>query len=389
MISNKGKVVLVTLAEPFPFGEANGRWNHALVKGLVESGYKVRCLSLEWDPIWAQGAQKIFGANVKLSFYRTTSNGSEGSWSRKWQTMRQPFSYLLPDSLKKDFDAEIKKGYDVLHLEQFWSGYLAHGQKCCLTSIHHLQRLDLFRLRSPSWPFFFSKIMMCWAERRLVQSLQHIRTTTSRLTDAVKVINPKAFVYTVPIALDPSLFEFKREDRTPEPVIGFIASMNWTPGYLAAERMITRIFPLIQAKKPDARLLLVGWNARKALAGYLETPGVQVIENVPEAKPYFRKLRVFAYPLPQGSGMMAKVLEAMAYGIPVVTTTEGMEGISGENGSHAFIADDDELFADRVIQLLDDPSLRQRLRFNARQLIEDRYSPGPAVCALEHVYQRL
>lgn len=386
---NKGRVILVTLAEPFPFGEVNGRWNHALLKGLVESGYKVRCLSLEWDPGWAQGTREIFGANVEISFYRANSNGSDGSWSRKWQTMRQPFSYLLPDSLRRDFEAEIRKGYDVLHLEQFWSGYLAHGRKRCLTSIHHLQRLDLSSVRFPSWRFLFSKIMMCRAERRLVQRLQHVRTTTRRLADAVAVMNPKAFVYTVPIALDPCLFQFECEDRTTEPVIGFIGSMNWIPGYLAAERMITRVFPRIRALRPDARLLLVGWNARKALAHHLETPGVEVVEDVPEARPYFHKLQVFAYPLPRGSGMMAKILEAMAYGIAVVTTTEGIEGISAENGSHALIADDDELFAERVIQLLDDPSLRQKLRLNARRLIEERYSPRPAVNALEQVYQTL
>lgn len=86
---------------------------------------------------------------------------------------------------------------------------------------------------------------------------------------------------------------------------------------------------------------------------------------------------------------MAKVLEAMAYRIPVVTTTEGIEGFCAEDGVHAFIADDEELLAERIVQLLDDSALRRKLRQNARRLIEERYSPGPTVAALERVYEAL
>src|SRR5437870_4250528 len=122
---------------------------------------------------------------------------------------------------------------------------------------------------------------MCATERRLIAGLHNIRTTTGRLAAKVRSLNPTARVYTIPNALDPSLFPFNPEDRKSGPTLGFVASMNWSPGRLAAERLITRIFPKVVAKRPDARVLLAGWNAREALGKHLAIPGVEIASNVP------------------------------------------------------------------------------------------------------------
>jgi len=308
---------------------------------------------------------------------------------QKWRTLRQPYSYSLSDELQRALDAELRKGYDILQLEQLWSGYLAAGRERVLTSVHHFELLDLAGVWHPSWRFLMSKSLMCYAEKKLLPRLQHLRTTTQRLAKTAAAFNPTASVHTVPIALEPSIFGFTVEDRTSEPTIGFVGSMNWSPGYLAAERMITRVFPRVRVRRPDARLLLVGWNAWQVLARHLDTPGVEIIANVPDARPYFHSLQVFTYPTPQGSGMKVKILEAMASGIPVVTTTEGIEGVCVEDGVHAYVTDDDELLAERIVQLLDDSALRRKLRHQARQLIEEHYAPKPTAAALERVYQTL
>jgi glycosyltransferase involved in cell wall biosynthesis len=387
---SRGRVLVVTLNEPFPFGQVNGRWCHALLKGLTEHGYDVQCLSVSSNEVWAHASSTMFeGTGVRLSFYPSHVAQEEKSWARRWRTFREPFSYPLTEALRRDLDGAILQGYDVLHLEQLWCGYLAAGRERTLTSVHHLERLDLAGVWRPSGRFLLAKWLARQAERRLLASLPHLRTTTPRLAAVAWRLNPRAAIYTVPIALDPSLFEFDEADRTSAPTIGFVGSMRWPPGYAAAQRLITRIFPRVRACCPDARLLLVGWNARQALARYIDTPGVEIIENVPEAKPYFFKLQVFTYPLPQGSGMMARVLEAMAYGIPVVTTTEGAAGLATTDGIQAYIADDDDLFAERTVQLLRDPALRQRFRQHARQLVEAYYAPGPTVGTLEKVYRTL
>ena len=91
----------------------------------------------------------------------------------------------------------------------------------------------------------------------------------------------------------------------------------------------------------------------------------------------------------QGSGMKVKVMESMAYGVPVVTTWEGVEGIDYQNGRECWVAETDEELAGKVCRLLENPVERQQMRDAARTLIEERYSPRPVVDKMVSVYQQV
>ena len=209
------------------------------------------------------------------------------------------------------------------------------------------------------------------------------------LAASIQSINRRARVFVVPFGLDPSLYRFVADDRFAEPIIGFLANMKWMPGYLAARRLITRVFPLVKQLIPGAKVLVAGWHALEVLSDLANHAGVTIEENVSDALSYLDRLQVMAYPLPQGSGVKVKVLEAMARGIPVVTTTDGVEGIEATDGEHCFVADQDIAFAQRVVELLQNPDRRRAFRQRGRALIEERHSAVPVVDQLEHVYQAL
>jgi glycosyltransferase involved in cell wall biosynthesis len=96
-----------------------------------------------------------------------------------------------------------------------------------------------------------------------------------------------------------------------------------------------------------------------------------------------------AYAPGRGSGMKIKVMEAMAFGVPVVTTAEGVEGLAVEPGVHAHVAEEDDLLADRLVELLRDRSAAQRLREAARALIVDRYNPQVVVDGMMNIYHEV
>jgi glycosyltransferase involved in cell wall biosynthesis len=96
---------------------------------------------------------------------------------------------------------------------------------------------------------------------------------------------------------------------------------------------------------------------------------------------------VFAYPLAAGGGLKGKVLEALAHGVPLVTTRAGIAGVEAKHGLQAFIEDDNDQFAERVVELLEHPDLRRRLAEAGRMLVEERYAPGPVVDQIESVYR--
>lgn len=386
---SKARIIVVTLSEPYPFGNAHGRWLYVLLKELSRRRYQVRCLSVITNPAWAKLAyEAVTPLGVDLSFYPISLESNR--LTRKWHTLRQPFSYSLSSALKAELVKEIRIGYDVLHLEQLWTGYLANRSPRTLVSVSHLPSLDLRGLNVASNPrSLLQRYFLGRSEAGLLRRLSTLTTLSARLASSIQSINRDARVFVVPFALDPSLYRLVAEDTPTEPIIGFVGSMNWMPVFLAARRLITRIFPLVKQLVPKAKLLIAGWQARKALSEFVEYPDVSIVENVPNAEPYLNRLQVFAYPMWQGSGVKVKVLEAMAWGVPVVTTSDGVEGLDAVDGEHCFIADEDAMFAQRVVELLSDVDLREGFRRRARGFVEEHHSPIPVVSKLEQVYQVL
>src|SRR6185295_9444092 len=108
----------------------------------------------------------------------------------------------------------------------------------------------------------------------------------------------------------------------------------------------------VRAQVPHARLIVAGWGADRYLGEHAGVPGLELRANIQHPRDFFSQVAVMAYPPGRGSGMKIKVMEAMAFGVPVVTTSEGVEGLAVEPGVHAHVADDDGLIADRVVDLL-------------------------------------
>lgn len=161
-------------------------------------------------------------------------------------------------------------------------------------------------------------------------------------------------------------------DDGANPEMLFIGNMGYQPNADGAIYFCSEVLPLIRARNAEATLSIVGIDpgeAVKRLAG----SGVTVTGGVPEVVPYYRKSRVCVVPLRAGSGTRLKILEAMALGRPVVSTSLGCEGLKVVDGEHLLIADDSTLFADRVVKLLNDGELRARIAANARDFVVALY----------------
>ncbi len=381
------RVVAVMPEAPDPFGNAASRWYYVLLKGLAVRGHDVRAYAAYTRRAYAEAARARFcGTPIRLELFPYPDRG--GWWRRKWATFRRPYSYFIQPALSDGVTQALRDGYDVLHLEQTWAGWLGIGKPRVLLSVHWLAILDLQGTGFRSWDFFKGKLLSWYAERKILRQFKRIRVLSDRLASGVRRINPDARVHVVPLAIDPSLYPMV-ENESQEKVVGLIAGMTWEPGYNAAVRLLTSIWARVRIKEPEARLVVAGWEARKTLGRFANEPGVSIVENLPDPLQFYRRCTVLAYPLVRGSGMKVKILEAMAYGVPVVTTSEGIEGIAAENGTHALLEDEDERFAERVVELLRDRNRRRCLREAGRVLVEGKYSPNAIVPQIEGVYQQM
>lgn len=382
----KFDVIVVSAEAPDPFGNAVGRWYYVLAKGLTSRGHKVRWLAATSSQLYAERARARFNnseIDLRLYPYQTRT-----MLRRKWRTILRPYSYFISDRLVQDLKTELENGYDVLDLQHTWTGWLGIGVPAAVLSVLALARIDLQWTGGTSAMGVVAGAIMRRTERRLIRSFNALRALTPRDARVVQRLNRRAQIFTVPLAIDPSLYQFRIED-SPTPTVGLIGSMNWQPTRSAAIRLLKTIWPGVRARRADARLLIVGWEARKSLAEFVDAPGVTIIENVPDSEPHFRQISVLAYPAVAGSGMKVKILEAMAYGVPVVTTGEGIEGIDALDGVHALVSDQDEGLVGRIVNLLNKEDARREIRLAARRLLEERYSPGPVISQIESLYAKV
>jgi len=131
--------------------------------------------------------------------------------------------------------------------------------------------------------------------------------------------------------------------------------------------------PLIRKEVPTVELMIVGRNPSRQMRLLGRLKGVTVTGAVDKIEPYLSDAAVSVIPLRIARGIQNKILEAMAHGVPVVTTTAALEGIEALPESEVLIGDDPRTFAEATVRLLKNKSMRQMLAENARALVAEKY----------------
>lgn len=153
----------------------------------------------------------------------------------------------------------------------------------------------------------------------------------------------------------------------------FVASMDSDANNDAAIYFITSIFPLVKEKCPDASLYLVGRRPGTQLSEYHNNTDIFVTGEVSDVIPFYRNAAVTVVPLRSGGGTRLKILEAMAVGSPVVSTSIGCEGLNLIHGTHVLLADDPETFSSCILKLFDNTLTRNNLVSQSRKMVEAEY----------------
>jgi glycosyltransferase involved in cell wall biosynthesis len=380
------RIALVLHDLPLPSGSATGGWYHVLLRGLVERGHDVTAFAASARPEAIAEAHALFPApHYRLRCYPHARAGMRATW----RALGRPRSYPFDDAFRRDVDAAVARGVDVLHLEDLWSGWvgLPHAH-LALMNLHYLVAADRGDPSRGSLRDRLRDRAARRAERYLVRQYPTIRTLTPALTERVRRMNPRASVHTIPLGMDLARYPFDGERGgrpTDRLTVALIGSFEWGPTRSAAARLLTRLWPEIRRRVPDARLQIVGRAARAVLPDG-PPADVSVHENVPDTLPYFRGADVLLYAPERASGMKVKVLEAFALGTAVVTTPDGVEGLSAVDGVHAGICADDAGLIDRCVALLGDAGRARRQRHTARALVEATCSPDATLDALEAIY---
>ena len=224
-------------------------------------------------------------------------------------------------------------------------------------------------------------------ERAACRLADRVVTVSEEDASALRVLEPAGRYAIVPNAIDVGAYP-RREDWPARPGILFAGTLDYRPNADAVRWLLGEIVPLVHARQPNARVFVVGRGpAPDVVARGQHDPRIAVTGAVESLDPYWARATVYALPMRGGGGVRFKAIEAMAAGLPIVSTRMGMEGIDAEPGVHYLAADTPPAFADALARLLADRGLRDRIAENAARLVGARYDWRAVAPALLAVYR--
>lgn len=191
---------------------------------------------------------------------------------------------------------------------------------------------------------------------------------------------PSVNVHAIPNGVDVEYFNpqvvynINKELFNRDKYIVFFGDMSWAVNVQAVLFFYNNIFPLIRKKYPTIKFYIVGRKPSPEIKNLQKDPNVVVTGAVDDVRPYIACSAVVIAPMISGGGIKNKVLQAMAMGKAVITTSVGARGIRAEHLKEIIVADNPEDFASYIIKLLENPKLRKKIGYRARKLIEMEYT---------------
>ncbi|MEO6457350.1 MAG: glycosyltransferase [Chloroflexia bacterium] len=285
---------------------------------------------------------------------------------------------------------------DIIQCEQvvvahYASLYSAIPRLLVEQNIEYQLLLEIARAR----PQMISRLagrLDAWKARRFEQHAWKNFTGYATMSEHDRAVllrhAPAAQVYVVPNGVDTDYFRPTNEACEPETLI-ITGNFGYYPNLDGITWFLSDILPGIRAEHPGVELRIVG-QGNAALEQRVGRPdGVILTGWVEDVRPYVARSVAFVAPLRIGGGTRLKILEAMAQGIPVISTGIGCQGLDVVDGEHLLVADTPERFTLATSRLLRDSTLRQRLKSNALRLVVERYDWERIVEKLETVYADL
>jgi len=195
-------------------------------------------------------------------------------------------------------------------------------------------------------------------------------------------------IVVIPIAVDTDQVTVVKREAEPRHIL-HIGTMYWPPNIDGVNWFVRDVYPLIRQERPDVQFDVVGSRPPAELLALNDTGlGINVTGYVADPIPYQQRAAVMVVPVRAGGGMRVKILNGMAEGIPIVSTTLGYEGIEVASGRDILAGDTPEAFAAQVLRVLNSPELGRQLAANGRQLVEEKYDYRHACHPLDGVLAR-
>ena len=315
---------------------------------------------------------------------------------------QEPFLIVrdqIPAMTAKIHQLVTSEPFDAIHVDQLWmaqyalmAAQSAASQPRLILDQHNAVHLIPQRLadgeRNPIKQGLMAREarLLTRYESEICRRFDHVVWVTEEDRQAVAALsransNGQMPSTVIPICADPAQIE-PVTSAPNKHRITFLGGLHWPPNAQGIVWFARDVFPQVQAQIPAATLTVIGKSPPAGLDG----DGIEVTGYVDDLKSYLGETAAFIVPLHAGGGMRVKILDAWSWGLPVVSTTVGAEGMAVQHEKNILIADTAPAFAEATVRVLEDTALAQHLGQNGRQTILEKYNWQTVYSAWDEVY---
>lgn len=296
------------------------------------------------------------------------------------------------NKMKKEIEQLLEnETFDLIHVETFYIMQNLPETKIPIVLAEHNIEYLVYKRFSDKAPFVIKpmlnfdvwKIKM-WEERFWKKAKEIVAVSKDE-----KDLMLRKDVKIIPNGVDLENFKYQISNiksQMKEKRILFIGDFRWIQNRDSAEWILKEVWPLVKSKV-DVKLWIVG----RKIPDYIKKIGDESVifdENAEEnTSLIFNKAFLLLSPIRVGGGTSYKILEAMASGVPVITTSLGIQGIEAKDNESVLVAETKEDIAQKLINLMKDEKVFEKVSKNARKVIEEKYDWKKIVKSLEDVYE--
>ncbi|MEK7177804.1 MAG: glycosyltransferase family 4 protein [Patescibacteria group bacterium] len=290
--------------------------------------------------------------------------------------------------------------FDVIHAETFY--VMPHIPKTKVPTVLVEQTIEykVYKHFINSLPFYLRLLIyfdidiikLKYWERFYWKKANAVVVVSSSDEKLIKNEEPKLKTSIIPNCVGDEMIINKLEKKDLNfPTIFFQGNFFWLQNVEAAKFIIDKIYPQLIKELPRVKIIIAGQNAKKL--GNLINKNINIVniepDNINKVKKLFMKNTLFIAPIFGPGGTRLKILAAMGSGMPVISTSTGIEGLEVTNNKNVVIANDPEEFIIKIKQLLANNNMYERIRNNAYELVKEKYQWSQTAKDLESVYKNL
>lgn len=397
------KVLQLCNKAPFPANDGSSIAIYNMAKGLIDNSIDLYLLTINTKKHFKPDANVPEAFRKKAhytSVYRNTNTSPAGAALN----LLSGESYFVSRFYFKAFEKQLvsllqQQSFDLIQLEGLFMGVYIdvirkHSAAKIVLRAHNIEHFIWERhianekSRLKKYYLRLQNARLKSFELKVMAEVDAIVPITRVDEEAFRRLGFSKPMYSCITGVDVSYYQQRQEGAVKASTLFYFGSMDWLPNQEAVMWFLEHCWPQVHKAVPGAKFIIAGRGMPGELL-HMSKPNVMVVESVTDGKAFFHKHELMVVPLLSGSGLRIKIIEGMAYGKAIVSTSVGAEGIHYTNGKDILIADTPSDFSEAVIELLRNEEKRAVLEKNASALAHREFDNLGVVAELVKFYSGL